>query len=178
MKRPAVVLKSNSNHNNTTTASAVSMKTTANATVPMTTTTSTTNGTTANGNTMTNTVASSNKTSSSSLLDLIKNEWYTKNGATFGMAQLQILVILIIAYIGNNWQYSYPRNDNHNMTLFWFMNIALLIVSLCTMKHEPQPNIQILNRSQTEEWKGWMQWMFIMVRYMFVLLNYYVRSFV
>jgi 10 TM Acyl Transferase domain found in Cas1p len=84
----------------------------------------------------------------------------------FLKAQGQVVLVLIIAYIGNNWPYSYPRNANHNYGMFWFMNAALLVAALCTMKHIPNTRntIQILSRSQTEEWKGWMQWAFIMVR--------------
>ena len=86
----------------------------------------------------------------------------------FLYAQAQVILILMIAYIGNNWKYSYPRNENQNYTLFWGMNIFILLVGLYTMKHIPNTRsntIQILSRSQTEEWKGWMQWAFIMVRF-------------
>lgn len=84
----------------------------------------------------------------------------------FLKAQGQVILVLIIAYIGNNWPYSYPRNDNHNYFMFWLMNFALLVAALCTMEHIPNTrnSLQILSRSQTEEWKGWMQWAFIMVR--------------
>jgi 10 TM Acyl Transferase domain found in Cas1p len=97
------------------------------------------------------------------ILRVVLHQW--KGKIDFFAAQLQVVVILVIAYIGNNWKYSYPRNDNQNYTLFWFMNVALLVVGLCTLQHTPNARyIQILNRSQTEEWKGWMQWAFIMVR--------------
>lgn len=82
----------------------------------------------------------------------------------FVYAQAQVILILGIAYIGNNWKYTYPRNMNQNYTLFWMMNVFILVVGLYTMKHTPNSRIQILSRSQTEEWKGWMQWAFIMVR--------------
>ena len=82
----------------------------------------------------------------------------------FLYAQMQVIVVLIIAYIGNNWKNTYPRNENQNYSLFWAMNVFILVVGLFTMQHTPSPNrIQILSRSQTEEWKGWMQWAFIMV---------------
>jgi N-acetylneuraminate 9-O-acetyltransferase len=77
-----------------------------------------------------------------------------------------VAVVLAIAYIGNNWKDSYPRNDNHNIPLFWFMNVALLVAGALTLQHKPgrEGSVQLLSRSQTEEWKGWMQWAFIMVR--------------
>jgi 10 TM Acyl Transferase domain found in Cas1p len=95
-----------------------------------------------------------------------------KGASDFGKAQVQVMVVLLIAYIGNNWKYSYHRNENHNVGMFWIMNAVLLIAGLCTLQHEPsrlhrstgQPIIQLLSRPQTEEWKGWMQWAFIMVR--------------
>lgn len=98
--------------------------------------------------------------SSSQLL----RQW--KGAADFCSAQLQVCVVLVIAYIGNNWKESYPRNDNHSYYMFWTMNAALLVVGALTLKHEPNARggVQLLSRSQTEEWKGWMQWAFIMVR--------------
>jgi hypothetical protein len=94
-----------------------------------------------------------------------------KGWSEFSKAQLQVAVVLLIAYIGNNWKESYPRNDNHSYPMFWFMNGVFLLVAIFTMKHEPNTrvgSVQLLSRSQTEEWKGWMQWAFIMVRVVFV----------
>lgn len=98
-------------------------------------------------------------------VNIIEKRW--KGRADFLSAQVQVVGVLIIAYIGNNWTPSYPRNDNHNMGMFWTMNIAILIAALATMKHDADGSargVQLLSRSQTEEWKGWMQWAFIMVR--------------
>ena len=91
-------------------------------------------------------------------------EW--KGAYECGKAQLQMMVVLLIAYIGNNWPNSYPRNNNHNPNMFWVMNGLLLVAALASLKLEPTTrNIQLLSRSQTEEWKGWMQWAFIMYHY-------------
>ena len=90
-----------------------------------------------------------------------------KGGKEFLTAQVQVIVVLAVAYIGNNWPYSYPRNANHNPTLFWVMNAALLIAAGLTWTHNAKASargVQLLSRAQTEEWKGWMQWAFIMVR--------------
>jgi len=105
-------------------------------------------------------------------LTVIKQHW--KGRDDFVKAQGQILVVLLIAYIGNNWPKSYPRNDNHNPTMFWLMNISLWIAAAATLKHDTSSNnIVILNRNQTEEWKGWMQFAFIMYHYwrMFSVYN-------
>ena len=92
------------------------------------------------------------------------NSW--KGRYDFGMAQLQVVGILLVAYIGDRWPYSYPRNDNRDPTMFWVMNAALLVVAMFTLKHkENTRGVQLLSRAQTEEWKGWMQWAFIMYHY-------------
>jgi hypothetical protein len=86
----------------------------------------------------------------------------------FLLAQAQVCVILAIAYIGNTWPHSYPRNDNHNPHMFWIMNICLGIAALFTFQHDVNGSargVQLLSRNQTEEWKGWMQFAFIMYHY-------------
>ena len=103
--------------------------------------------------------------SSSTFLLNMWNSWKSRND--FLRAQVQVAVILLIALTGNNWPWSYPRNDNENPHLFWFMNVILLVAAAATMKHDANGSargVQLLNRNQTEEWKGWMQWAFIMVR--------------
>jgi hypothetical protein len=60
--------------------------------------------------------------------------------------------------------------------MFWVMNGLLFIAAMLTMKHDPNGSargVQLLSRPQTEEWKGWMQFAFIMVRY-----SLYVRPLV
>lgn len=88
----------------------------------------------------------------------------------FILAQLKVAVILIIAVIGDRWEPSYPRNDNHNMALFWIGHVVLLAASIATWTHTPPRDassnrVTILSRHQTEEWKGWMQFAFIMYHY-------------
>jgi len=96
-------------------------------------------------------------------LTVIKHHW--KGQMDFLKAQGQVCIVLLVAYIGNNWPKSYPRNENHNPSMFWLMNIILWGAAAFTLKHDPAPSVQILNRNQTEEWKGWMQWAFIMYHY-------------
>jgi hypothetical protein len=85
----------------------------------------------------------------------------------FLKAQAQMAGVIVIAAIGNLWPVAYKRNDNHNPTMFWVMNGLLLVASIYTLKHDKEGSargVQLLSREQTEEWKGWMQWAFIMVR--------------
>jgi len=83
----------------------------------------------------------------------------------FLLAQVQVAVILTFACIGNTWEPSYPRNENHSMMLFWIFHAVLLILSLMTWTHIPRERVTLLSRAQTEEWKGWMQFSFIMYHY-------------
>ena len=90
----------------------------------------------------------------------------------FLLAQGKIFGILVIAYIGNVWEPSYNRNENHDMFTFWFMNILIGLVGIYTLKHDATASsrgVQLLSRAQTEEWKGWMQWAFIMVRIVYTV---------
>lgn len=94
----------------------------------------------------------------------ILNHWTGKRD--FAVAQLKVAAVLAVAYIGDRWPHSYPRNDNHYPAMFWIMNVALLVAGIFTLKHDTNGSargVQLLSRAQTEEWKGWMQWAFIMV---------------
>jgi N-acetylneuraminate 9-O-acetyltransferase len=86
----------------------------------------------------------------------------------FATSQAQMAGVLLVAYIGNIWEPSYHRNENHNMTMFWIMNGILAIAAFVTLKHDANASsrgVQLLSRAQTEEWKGWMQFAFIMYHY-------------
>jgi hypothetical protein len=94
------------------------------------------------------------------------SRFYWKGRHEFFSAQAQVAVVLLIAYIGDRWPKSYPRNDNHDPRMFWICNACLLVAALVTLKREENGSargIQLLSRPQTEEWKGWMQWAFILV---------------
>jgi len=88
----------------------------------------------------------------------------------FFLSQAKVALVLAVARIGDNWNPAYPRNDNHNMTLFWFFHVVLLIAAAATWTHRAprdptSTQVTILSRPQTEEWKGWMQFAFIMYHY-------------
>mmetsp|Transcript_19339 Transcript_19339/g.23787 ORF Transcript_19339/g.23787 Transcript_19339/m.23787 type:complete len:452 (+) Transcript_19339:143-1498(+) len=96
------------------------------------------------------------------------NFWPSRN--EFLLAQLKVAGVLAIACFGDKWEPSYERNKNHNMTLFWGFHVVLIILSIGTWTHKAprDPNssrITFLSRPQTEEWKGWMQFAFIMYHY-------------
>jgi len=87
----------------------------------------------------------------------------------FVISQLKVILILAFAVFGDRWEPSYPRNDNHNMTLFWIGHAVLLVCAIATWTRVPPRNgsnrVVLLSRPQTEEWKGWMQFAFIMYHY-------------
>lgn len=79
--------------------------------------------------------------------------WKGRN--EFFWAQAQVGVILALAYMGNAWKESYPRNENHSPKMFWIMNACLAVAALLSLKHEASARgVQLLSRPQTEEWKG------------------------
>eukprot|EP00956_Cyclotella_meneghiniana_P028732 scaffold67766_cov52-Cyclotella_meneghiniana.AAC.13 len=90
------------------------------------------------------------------------------------LAQAKVAVILAVAHMGNIYEPSYPRNDNHSPPTFWLVNGILAILTCVSWTHKPSsagrggegtPRIVMLGREQTEEWKGWMQWGFIFYHY-------------
>jgi hypothetical protein len=96
----------------------------------------------------------------------MKIQWPGKRD--FLQAQAQVAGVLVVAWIGNNWSPSYDRNENHDMTMFWVTLGLLFIAAMLTLKHDPNGSargVQLLSRPQTEEWKGWMQFAFIMYHY-------------
>jgi len=101
-----------------------------------------------------------------------KTSQYTfwTNGKEFFLNQAKVIVILAFACFCNQWEPSYPRNENHNMPLFWISHVVLAIATLLTWTHVPardstSTKVTPLSRCQTEEWKGWMQFAFIMYHY-------------
>lgn len=74
-----------------------------------------------------------------------------------------IFVVLIWSNILNNWPESYDRKLNQNQDLFWSCVFIMILVALFTIRPVKKPGI--LNREQTDEWKGWMQIIFLLYRY-------------
>lgn len=74
--------------------------------------------------------------------------------------------IMIFAYVMEKfplWGMHGKRHDDPD--LYWFLCLLLLFVSLATLKKVPAKQAVILHRDQTEEWKGWMQYMFVAYHY-------------
>eukprot|EP00534_Pseudo-nitzschia_fraudulenta_P002313 CAMPEP_0201122280 /NCGR_PEP_ID=MMETSP0850-20130426/5958_1 /ASSEMBLY_ACC=CAM_ASM_000622 /TAXON_ID=183588 /ORGANISM="Pseudo-nitzschia fraudulenta, Strain WWA7" /LENGTH=988 /DNA_ID=CAMNT_0047388939 /DNA_START=49 /DNA_END=3015 /DNA_ORIENTATION=+ len=88
-------------------------------------------------------------------------------------------LILFYAYVCEYHPPYQHADKNYDADLFFFLTFFLFVVSAFTwQKHIPDeinspPNAlapsnaqtEVLNRNQTEEWKGWMQFMFLLYHY-------------
>ncbi|KAL2534733.1 O-acetyltransferase family protein [Abeliophyllum distichum] len=80
--------------------------------------------------------------------------------------------LLIYFYICDRTNLLGESKKSYNRDLFWFLYFLLIIVSAITsfkIHNDKSPfsgkMIMYLNRHQTEEWKGWMQVLFLMYHY-------------
>lgn len=80
--------------------------------------------------------------------------------------------LLIYYYICDRTNLLGESKKSYNRDLFWFLYSLLIIVSAVTsfkIHSDKSPlsgkSIMYLNRHQTEEWKGWMQVLFLMYHY-------------
>ncbi|ESR62875.1 hypothetical protein CICLE_v10014824mg [Citrus x clementina] len=94
-----------------------------------------------------------------------------ENRATL-RAMAEFGAILFYFYICDRTNLLGDSTKNYNRDLFLFLYLLLVIVSAMTSlkKHNDKSpfsgkTIQYLNRHQTEEWKGWMQVLFLMYHY-------------
>ncbi|CAL5395801.1 unnamed protein product [Camellia sinensis] len=81
-------------------------------------------------------------------------------------------VLLIYFYLCDRTNLFGESKKSYNRDLFLFLYFLLIIVSAITsfkIHHDKSPisgkSILYLNRHQTEEWKGWMQVLFLMYHY-------------
>ncbi|KAH9766273.1 protein REDUCED WALL ACETYLATION 2 [Citrus sinensis] len=81
-------------------------------------------------------------------------------------------VLLAYFYICDRTDVFGSSTKSFNRDLFWFLYLLLIIVSAITsfkIHHDKSPfsgkSILYLNRHQTEEWRGWMQVLFLMYHY-------------
>ncbi|XP_047315280.1 protein REDUCED WALL ACETYLATION 1-like [Impatiens glandulifera] len=94
-----------------------------------------------------------------------------ENRATL-RAMSEFTAILVYFYICDRTDTVPQSTKNYNRDLFLFLYLLLIVVSAMTSlkkHHDKSPfsgrAILYLNRHQTEEWKGWMQVLFLMYHY-------------
>ena len=62
-----------------------------------------------------------------------------------------MVAILGIAWFGDNWEPSYPRNDNHNMNMYYFVHAILFALTAYTWVHKPRGSTATSKGASTEE---------------------------
>ncbi|XP_047311136.1 protein REDUCED WALL ACETYLATION 1-like [Impatiens glandulifera] len=101
----------------------------------------------------------------------MEDSFLLENRATL-RAMSEFTAILVYFYICDRTDYVPQSTKNYNRDLFLFLYLLLIIVSAMTSlkkHHDKSPfsgkALLYLNRHQTEEWKGWMQVLFLMYHY-------------
>ncbi|PON41721.1 Cas1p 10 TM acyl transferase domain containing protein [Parasponia andersonii] len=101
----------------------------------------------------------------------MEDSFLLENRATL-RAMSEFGAILFYFYICDRTSLLGESTKNYNRDLFLFLYLLLIIVSAMTSlkKHTDRSafsgkSILYLNRHQTEEWKGWMQVLFLMYHY-------------
>ncbi|TKY54273.1 O-acetyltransferase CAS1 [Spatholobus suberectus] len=96
---------------------------------------------------------------------LIENRLTLRAISEFGL-------LLAYFYLCDRTDFFASSKKNYNRDLFIFLYFLLIIVSAMTsfkIHHDKSPfsgkSILYLNRHQTEEWRGWMQVLFLMYHY-------------
>ncbi|XP_059664875.1 protein REDUCED WALL ACETYLATION 1 isoform X2 [Cornus florida] len=102
---------------------------------------------------------------------IMDDSFLLENRATL-RAMSEFGAILVYFYICDRTDLLADSTKKYNRDLFLFLYILLVIVSALTSlkKHHDKStfsgkSILYLNRHQTEEWKGWMQVLFLMYHY-------------
>jgi hypothetical protein len=72
-------------------------------------------------------------------------------------------LILCFAFLVEHTDIVPSVKKEYDVDFFWFLAILLLLASIFTIT-KSRGNADILNRDQTEEWKGWMQFLFLRKR--------------
>ena len=77
-----------------------------------------------------------------------------------------VMVFLVLTYYFMcDYLHFFPKAKRvYNRDLFIFLLVLLVVISIAYTSKK-LPNDKFLNREQTEEWKGWMQVMFVWYHY-------------
>ncbi|XP_074590148.1 protein REDUCED WALL ACETYLATION 3-like [Curcuma longa] len=120
--------------------------------------------------------SSSRGSNSSSRANLIRfislDESFLLEHRTVLRAMAEFGTILVYFYVCDRTNIFSQTTKSYNRDLFLFLYILLIIASALTSlkKHHDKSaftgkSVLFLNRHQTEEWKGWMQVLFLMYHY-------------
>lgn len=86
-------------------------------------------------------------------------------GSVYALARETSIIggILLFAYMCEHYPLFPHSAKIHDMDMFWLVHLALGIASV--WRFDKSKTADLLNREQTEEWKGWMQFSFLMYHY-------------
>mmetsp|Transcript_42104 Transcript_42104/g.131836 ORF Transcript_42104/g.131836 Transcript_42104/m.131836 type:complete len:614 (-) Transcript_42104:1776-3617(-) len=72
--------------------------------------------------------------------------------------------IMLFSFVCEHYPFFPHAAKSHDMDMFWSLTAALFIAAAFTMRRSKSTDL--LHREQTEEWKGWMQFMFLLYHYL------------
>ena len=72
-------------------------------------------------------------------------------------------LIVLLTYVCENHWYAPHSGKSYSRDLFFFVLIIFFAYAFYTIK--PITDLSLLGRQQTEEWKGWMQFIFLLYHY-------------
>ncbi|KAK7291723.1 hypothetical protein RIF29_07096 [Crotalaria pallida] len=103
---------------------------------------------------------------------LLMDEYFLVENRLILRAMSEFGLLLAYFYLCDRTDFFGSSKKSYNRDLFIFLYFLLIIVSAMTsfkIHHDKSPltgkSILYLNRHQTEEWKGWMQVLFLMYHY-------------
>ncbi|XP_061357028.1 protein REDUCED WALL ACETYLATION 2 isoform X1 [Gastrolobium bilobum] len=103
---------------------------------------------------------------------LLMDEYFLIENRLTLRAMSEFGLLLAYFYLCDRTDFFASSKKSYNRDLFLFLYFLLIIVSAMTsfkIHHDKSPlsgkSILYLNRHQTEEWKGWMQVLFLMYHY-------------
>lgn len=88
---------------------------------------------------------------------------------------LKLGFIMGLTYVcENEWLFPHSQKE-YNRDLFLFVHIIFFAYAWLTIK--PTKDLTLLSRDQTEEWKGWMQFIFLLYHCTFVFFVFHFPYF-
>jgi len=80
-------------------------------------------------------------------------------------AGTELGVLALITWVCENRPFFSHANKIHDVDFFWFIVLTAFLVSVLFSVHVAPKDLGILNRDQTEEWRGFMQMVFLLYHY-------------
>eukprot|EP00735_Rhodelphis_limneticus_P000890 TRINITY_DN11423_c0_g1::TRINITY_DN11423_c0_g1_i1::g.10821::m.10821 TRINITY_DN11423_c0_g1::TRINITY_DN11423_c0_g1_i1::g.10821 ORF type:complete len:553 (+),score=77.08,sp/Q66GQ5/RWA3_ARATH/43.02/1e-144,Cas1_AcylT/PF07779.7/7.8e-92 TRINITY_DN11423_c0_g1_i1:89-1747(+) len=78
-------------------------------------------------------------------------------------AMMELSLYMCYVYLCDRTDFFAAGPKEYNRDRFWFICLVILMVAFSTLRSCGTP--RLLQRDQTEEWKGWMQIMFLLYHY-------------